>query len=343
MSAQLLRVLQNAHAFDSTPPEAQLASLHVPFDFLTGAAAYEDTLARAVRRGERVALIGASGSGKTSTTEHVLGGFAEDVAPIRVRVDMMAPSVSTNPSDFAAHLVHTVRKYIDDRGVRPDRRKASRHDDTARGVVDKRPVKVSVGAGMPWLKGDLAVELGGVVHTRTVSGEDIVEQAQLILQIITARGIRPVLVLPDTDHWIRRAGLDPSPLIAGFFGSTLRMIAERLSTAAVIAVHDTYLPDPAYREASGFLESRISLPEIPSPGALGTILLHRARATDVGNHWQIHDLVDPHALEYLFAHYRASHRNLRKVIQTAHGALAHACDELSDTIGRRHVELALTE
>ncbi|MDX5961821.1 hypothetical protein SIM91_00360 [Rhodococcus opacus] len=343
MSTHLLRALQNAHAFDSTPPEAQLASLHVPFDFLTGSRAYEDTLARAVRRGERIALIGASGSGKTSITEHVLGGFVHDVAPIRVRVDMMTPSVSTHPPDFAKHVVHTVRKYIDDHHARPDRRKASKTDDTAHGIADKRPVKVTVGAGLPWLKGDLAVELGGVVHTRAVSGEDIVEQAQLILQIIAARGVTPVLVLPDTDHWIRRAGLDPEPLIAGFFGSTLRMIAERLSTAAVIAVHETYLPDPAYREASGFLESRITLPEIPSPDAIGAILRHRARATDDDTHRRTGDLVDPDALERLFAHYQASNRNLRKVIQTAHGALAHACDEPAAAIGRRHVELALTE
>ncbi|MBV6760563.1 hypothetical protein [Rhodococcus opacus] len=256
---------------------------------------------------------------------------------------MMTPSVSTHPPDFAKHVMHTVRKYIDDHHARPDRRKASKTDDTAHGIADKRPVKVTVGAGLPWLKGDLAVELGGVVHTRAVSGEDIVEQAQLILQIIAARGVTPVLVLPDTDHWIRRADLDPEPLIAGFFGSTLRMIAERLSTAAVIAVHETYLPDPAYREASGFLESRITLPEIPSPDAIGAILLHRARTTDDDTHWRTGDLVDPDALECLFAHYRASNRNLRKVIQTAHGALAHACDEPAAAIGRRHVELALTE
>jgi hypothetical protein len=348
MSARLLRDLLRSHAFNSTPPESALGELHVPFDTITGELRYEDVLSRTLRRGERVALIGPSGSGKSSVTSHVLGGFIHGLAPIRVRVGLEPNSVSTEPAEFARHLVRTVAKHVEaNRRTAAEQRQA---ENRARAVSTqgraKRPVKVVVGAGAPWLKGELGVELGGVVDTDGPSGQDILVQAQQIMRVITAWNLKPVLVLDDTDHWLVRPGLpSPEPLLAGFFDRVVRLVAEQLTdAAAVIAVHDSYLSHPSYLDASGFLESKVVLPAIPDAAGLGLILSHRSERV-LRSSKPVHsmDVLTVAALSRLHENYAASGRSVRRQLQIAHGALTHACDAGAEVIDLVHLDLAIAD
>jgi hypothetical protein len=56
----------------------------------------------------------------------------------------------------------------------------------------------------------------------------------------------------------------------------IRVLAEDLSTAAVVAVHPTYRADAEYQSAAGFLDTTIHLPAIPSPAAVGQVVGRRA-------------------------------------------------------------------
>ena len=79
-----LEALANAYAFESSPGRADLGVLHVPFDELTGSNQTEARLGASVRRHEPIAVIGASGCGKSSVMAHVLGPKAEGVVPVYV-------------------------------------------------------------------------------------------------------------------------------------------------------------------------------------------------------------------------------------------------------------------
>jgi ABC-type glutathione transport system ATPase component len=69
-------------------PRTTSISAHTTYrsDSLTGAQSFEAELSRAVRSGERVALVGPSGGGKSSVVASTFGPLEEGIAPIRVRV-----------------------------------------------------------------------------------------------------------------------------------------------------------------------------------------------------------------------------------------------------------------
>jgi len=89
-------------------------------------------------------------------------------------------------------------------------------------------------------------------------------------------GAGPVLVLDDTDRWLTATWLPDSTATRDAFFTTIpRLLSEELDAAAVIAVHPTYLDDAAYRAARGFLSRTITVPPVPSAGAVAAILYRR--------------------------------------------------------------------
>ena len=97
-----LQMLADRYAFESSPTRHDLGALHVPFDDLTQPGQTEARLDAAVRRREPVALIGASGSGKSSAIAHMLGPLAESVAPLFVPLAAICqPRPSAHPPTWS--------------------------------------------------------------------------------------------------------------------------------------------------------------------------------------------------------------------------------------------------
>lgn len=168
---ELLRTLRDGGAFNPFPGVQRLREMHVRFDELAGVGgvgvAYERKLEDALLRGERVTLVGASGSGKTSITEFVLGGAQKDgvLAPIRVRFGMQtADQLVQNPAKFPELIVDTVARELRNRKARKAKREIV-------GSAAERSVRVKAGMGLPWLaEGNLEVELGSVTEQGPLHG-----------------------------------------------------------------------------------------------------------------------------------------------------------------------------
>jgi energy-coupling factor transporter ATP-binding protein EcfA2 len=344
-SDTLLR-LRDEHVFDPAPRQAELFRFHVPFDQLTRGTGCEHTLDAALRRGEQVALIGSSGSGKSSVISFVLGPLVEDLAPLPIPVSLEDEAVATSPVAFSAHLVRTVARYIAyaQPADEDDARRILRRTTPTQPSARRRPTKVSIAPSWMGVRLELAAELDSATAPPAPrSGQEVIEQARRILELISARELLPVLVFDDTDKWLQVSSpADSARLVDGFFGRVVRLLAEELPAAAVIAVHEQYVTQPGYRSAEGFIESSVHVPPVPDVAGLAQILAQRV--ADLTEQ-PLADLITPTALRLLMRHYlRGRSGDLRRrVMYVAHTALARACDDAAATISERHMRLAISE
>jgi ABC-type dipeptide/oligopeptide/nickel transport system ATPase subunit len=201
MSRESLARLQEAHAFNPAPLRGELHELHVPFDQMTGGRGCEQSLGDALCRGQRVALVGISGSGKSSVTQSVLGPLVEGLAPLPITVAIERPEIARDPAEFAGHLVQLVGQWV--ANAMPKRARRG-HEITTLGGSSGRTSKQRFSIAPGWLsaKLELAYELQQASAQTPLSAGQRVDQARQLLDLIRAEGLQPVLVLDDTDKWL---------------------------------------------------------------------------------------------------------------------------------------------
>ena len=346
MSRASLAKLQEAHAFNPAPLRGELHELHVPFDEMTRGRGCEQSLGDALRRGQRVALVGISGSGKSSVTQSVLGPLVEGLAPLPITVAIERPQIAQDPAEFAGHLVRLVGQWV--ASAMPKQTRRGRGITTSGGSSGRTSKqRFSIAPGWLSAKLELAYELQQASAETPLSSGQRMDQARQLLDLIRAEGLQPVLLLDDTDKWLNTTWQpDAATVRAAFFGRVIRVLAEDLSTAAVLAVHPTYLDDDEYQAAAVFLDATIHVPSIPGAGAVGQILGRRAAlALNLADERSaLRQAIAPNAVAELFEHYSRHKPDMRKhILLTTHAALAIACDDDADQIDTRHIEVAITE
>jgi hypothetical protein len=347
MSTDLLTALQTANAFEAAPVLRELHELHVPFDELGALAptvpgSWEVALDAALRRRERVAVIGDSGEGKSSLMQYVLRPTVEGLFPLPVPVALADPSVVTDPVSFAAHVVSRIERHV--RMSLPSR--AGPAGLTPRSMVGYSH-KWSVAPELMGVKLEVAREVQALAQESPRNGVEAITTAQSLIEVIDRAGLAGTLVLDDTDKWVRGpTGQVDVELRDDFFGKIVRVIAEHLGCAAAIAVHRSYTADDAYQAAaSGFLSTFVDLPRLAGPAAVAAVLEHRQRMAQepgvLGEPWDA--VWSPDAVDGLYAVYASGGRSLRWLIQLAHLSLAVACDAGAGRIEGRHVEAGRRE
>lgn len=336
MSLTVLQILRARHAFDPTPRFEDLGVYHVPFDSMLDGGRVEGRLGNGTLSGERIALIGDSGCGKSSVISHVLGPIAEGVAPVlvpvhglerdAVRAQRLADAVL---SELARQADWVGRSTARTTAVMGDRRSVTRQDSRERGAG------VSL---LGWLSAAIAHQIMEQTTTSEVNSlADKVEVIHQCLDPIHADGLMPVFVFDDTDRWIGAADED---IVTGFFGNAIRWLTD-LPVSVVVATHRHYLGPRGDDEGRlRFLDTRVDLPRVPSITELTRILGRRveADAADPATETcpQLSDAMEPSAVERLFKLYEAG-ADLRRVMQVAHIAVVDAIDDGSSTVTGHHI------
>lgn len=198
-------------------------------------------------------------------------------------------------------------------------------------------------ARMDGAKVDLAYELSQASATDPTSATQTIQQARQLIDLIVSDDLRPVIVLDDTDRWLSTSYQPDNPTVRGaFFGRVVRILAEDLGTAAIVAVHPSYLDDPAYQASRGFLDTTIHIPTLPDRGAVTQVLAHRANLV-LGSSATVDEFLEDAASEVLHSHY-ATAPNVRKtLLLVADAALTLAVDDRADTLTPTHCIAAITQ
>lgn len=95
---------------DPFPVRDDLGIYHVPFSELAGDGHIEQTLGDGCRRYERIAIVGDSGTGKSSLTASVLGPLAEGVALVVVPVTIEPNDTVSEPRAMFAHIAAVIAR-----------------------------------------------------------------------------------------------------------------------------------------------------------------------------------------------------------------------------------------
>lgn len=329
-----------------------LEALHVPWDTLVGGSRVEGEIGRLSRTGGRLAVVGPSGTGKSSVLAAVLGQLAPDVpegiVPIRVPMSVVERGVVAS-GDFARHIVRQVidwaapdlpsrreRQAIEERIADLSRRSRRAR---RRGFALNLPLSLvspRLGAVTAGLAGDIEVA-GGEWEARVVAGEPWRALADLV-EVFRGRDLDPFFVLDDTDIWLRSVYAGDAEVLVRGFVANVRTMAGEVNCGLALQVHTEYLEYPAMRETARRLHL-VELPRLPDPVAgLVAILERRMDVAEVGG--GVADAFDEPAVTELAAVYEA-HGDLRLVLALADEAVGESLqDEAAERVGRSAVRAA---
>lgn len=328
MTLATLKLLRDQIAFNATPKFSDVGDYHVPFESMSTGARVEGRFRDGATRGERIALIGESGCGKTSLVAYVLGPTAESVAPILVPVHSLEHDATKETQVPDMIIAQLAREAQIVGHPEPDTKGAiGRQREVRRGITRNK----SFGTPSWVASAEIAEQIIEQTTTTEMNTlEDKIEVIHQCLQPIHADDLMPVFVFDDTDRWT--AATEES-IVSGFFGNAIRWLAD-LRASVVVATNTRYLESNGKNsDLLTFLDTRVELPRIPSADQFARILHRRVQVHldqtgvdgDGDQPWQLDDIVKSSAVEELFQQHERG-ASLRRVLKFAHMALVETVD-----------------
>lgn len=290
-----------------------------------------------------MALIGSSGSGKSSVLAHALLGGVGRFAPIAVPL-----SVTTNDSLSPALVADRLIREVAEAAHLARAVSDSEREATHAGRAAERPVRSgrNITASLKWLGVELALDLQRQTEVDVrVSAEEKMEVVDQVLGRISREGLAPVIVFDDTGRWLPGVGYeDPTRNVEAFFGRVVRWIGD-LGFAVVVAVHAAYFTDVAPRaQLLDALDTPIDVPRLPDETALQAVLKRRLAHACVDSDYAaatLQDVFDDDAVAALYGRYVDDHLTVRGVVKPAHLAMIEAADAGLSRISAAAVNAAL--
>ena len=359
-------MLHRRQAFAPVAQPGYRTHLYVPFEELVGGR-HESLTQEAFENTQRVALIGPIGSGKSSLIEYVTTAGAATFAPIWISVGHESDAMLRDPPEFARHLIWEVVRWArDSRAMGEDERRAVLAETTPTLPTTTHTHKqdFSLKLALGWLEPSIGEEVEETVADPAVErsrAEFITSLDRLVDLIREDLGRVPVVVVDDSDRWLRLDGNLRDALLDGFFTDTCRMLAER-NWAVAMAIHPDYCSTHGYREAArnGYFTIQHGMPQLEAPDALRHLFAARIQSVaEAENEFaalegginpipaiavSVSDVFEDGFDNLLHQYYEASEQNLRAVLTVAQQALMETVgmgEEVITTASLREAALGL--
>lgn len=335
MSSAQLAALDAERAFRPRVRFHELAGDHVPFDELTCRSDTEAALRRAIEQDEGViAVIGGSGAGKSSVIAAVAADLPERHLPLHIGVAALG-GAATDAVSFVQHVLREVTVQAS-AAMTGDQRsaiaRASADSTTRQGPQTRGGAQLGAEAGR--LYGEIVgARLDQIVAQNAAQA---MEGLDRLVSIFVERKRTPLLIVEDTDAWVKTGNEEGDSIADGFFTNNVSLLARRSELTAIVAVQHEHRARPSFQDVRAALAAEVTIPRLDEPSAaIAAILRHRLDRSEVS--CALDDVVEPEAIARLEAEYDASAGSLRHVLAVADRALELAGPEFPDRLSWDHV------
>lgn len=340
MSAEQVAYIANKAVFRPRSRLWDLHELHVPLDQLTDSDAYERRTIDRISEGSCVAVVGSSGTGKSSVIAWVCCQLPPSHFALRIPITGVEDPGSVGEIARLA-LSITLDEVVLDATAQDDLEKTRATSQTTirtpSGLASAKlgggmiPAEVSLNVAS--LREEFIQERLGGDHLLALNGR--------LVPTLAEAGTTPVFVFEDTEATV--GGADDRHRAEAFFAGPLSAFVDQVDAPTIVAVQ-THLIDGS--RAFGRLAPVLELIRIPllddrARTAIETIL---GRRTELAQpHAQLAGIIDATALDALTEFYTQSDGDLRRVLAAAHEAAEHAAADHAAQISEAHARFGIAQ
>jgi hypothetical protein len=339
MSSQQIAALAEQAVFRPRSRLWELHELHIPFDTLAHSHHYEQQATTRITQGTCVAVIGASGTGKSSVIAWICSQLPANHVALRIPVTGVEDPGSVGEVARLALSITLDEIILETRDQ--DQLEQARADATA---ASRTPVGVSAKLGGGPIPAEVNVSTASLrqefTHNR-LDGDYLLALNGRLVPILSDAGITPVFVFEDTEATV--GGADNRQRAEAFFAGPLSAFVDQIDAPTLVAVQ-THLTDGsrAFARLAPVLE-RLTIPLLDryARQVVNSILARRIELANLNQ--SITALFDGPALDGLASFYRQSSGDLRRLLAAAHEAAEHATTDQADTIGLAHIRFGIAQ
>jgi hypothetical protein len=344
VSYKQLAQVYREHAFDPRIVQDWFTATHVPFDELFSTDAIEGRVRDSAEHGGRVAVIGRSGTGKTSLVHHAV--YAPGLAPIWMHVAVEKPELITEPLGFGRLLLSAIvddaKRYLSAGDVDQSLAMASARYERS---GSKRTKRAGGGVTYGFFNADAAKEVVTAAPdiSVVVTAAMVATKLRDLFDIIHSNGHVPVVVVDDSDRFLQVVAPEPNQapdLFSPFVTKVMPWLAD-FDCAKVVAVHPSYVDGQLWIKArqDGLCGTEIRVPILAGEGQLEAILDRRLDAFGMGA--ELEDIFAEESLTRLFEIYlEHPEPTIRKCLTIANAAVGLAIEQRADQVTGLHLDSA---
>jgi hypothetical protein len=315
----------------------ELHELHVPFDALSETEDYEQKAVNNLIQGTCVAVIGESGTGKSSVIAWLCSQLPDSHLALRI------PITGVEDPGSVGEIARLALSIVLD-GIAFDSRD-ERELEEARAdsrTTTRLPVGFNAklgGGAIPAEVGINAASLQEEFDQDRLEGEHLLALNGRLIPILEEGGITPVFVFEDTEATV--GAEEGHESAEAFFAGPLSAFVDQVDAPTIVAVQTHLIDDSRAfgRLAPSLQRLTIPLLENRARAVVDSILARRLEPATLDD--ALASVFDQAGLDELADFYQSSGGDLRRVLAAVHEAAERASSDEAELIALPHVRVGV--